>query len=91
MKAKGYNLSVDTKLDIDLGSLTLKGGLWPRISSVPTALISPITILSKFLIDINIYGELLNPEWEIGLSKKLKEEAASLISEPLKDDSQQKE
>lgn len=90
MKAKGYNLSVDTKLDIDLGSLTLKGDLWPRISSVPTALISPITILSKFLIDINIYGELLNPEWEIGLSKKLKEEAASLIPEPIKDNSQQK-
>lgn len=84
MKAKGYNLNVETQLDIDLNNLTLKGDLWPRISSVPTVLISPITILSKFLIDINIYGDLLDPQWEIGLSKKLKGEDASLTPEPQK-------
>ena len=84
MKAKGYNLNVNTQLDIDLDKLTVKGDLWPKISSVPTILISPITILSKFLIDINIYGDLLDPQWEFGLSKKLKSDDASLSPEPQK-------
>ena len=80
MKAKGYNLNVGVQLDIDLENLTLKGDLWPKISSVPTAILSPITILSKFLIDINIYGDLLNPQWKFGLSKKLKGEEPSMSS-----------
>lgn len=84
MKAKGYNLNVDTQLDIDLDKLTVKGDLWPKISSVPTVLISPITILSKFLIDINIHGELADPQWEFGLSKKFKSDESSLSPEPQK-------
>lgn len=84
MKAKGYNLNVDTQLDIDLDKLTVKGDLWPRISSVPTLLISPITILSNFLIDINIYGDLADPQWEFGLSKKFKSDESSLSPEPQK-------
>lgn len=86
MKAKGYNLDVDVQLDIDLNKLTLEGDLWPRISSVPTLIISPITILSSFLIDINIYGDLVSPKWEFGLSKKLKGAASSITSEPQKDE-----
>lgn len=83
MSARGYNLDVRTQLDIDLDKLTLTGDLWPRISSVPTVLISPITILSKFLIDINLYGDLINPQWEIGLSKKLRNDKPSLNSTPV--------
>lgn len=86
MKAKGYNLNIDTQLDIDLNKLTVKGDLWPKISSVPTVLISPITILSKFLIDINIYGELADPQWEFGLSQKFKSDENSLIPEPQKNE-----
>ena len=82
MRAKGYNLDVGVQLDINLDGLTLTGDLWPRISSVPTMLISPITILSDFLIDINLYGDLLSPQWEFGLSKKLKREDSSLSPEP---------
>ena len=82
MKAKGYNLDVGVQLDIDLDKLTLTGDLWPRISSVPTVLISPITILSDFLIDINLYGDLVSPQWEFGLSKKLKSDDSSLSPEP---------
>lgn len=82
MKAKGYNLNVGIDLDIDLNTLTLRGDMWPKISSVPTALISPITILSDFLIDINLSGDLLSPNWEFGLSKKLKGETPSLTPEP---------
>ncbi len=82
MKARGYNLDVDMQLDINLDKLTLDGDLWPRISSVPTLLISPITILSDFLIDINVYGDLISPKWKFGLSKKLKGAADSVSSEP---------
>lgn len=82
MKAKGYNLNVGINLDIDLNTLTLHGDMWPKISSVPTVLISPITILSDFLIDINLNGDLLKPNWEFGLSKKMKGETPSLTPEP---------
>ena len=82
MKARGYNLDVDMQLDINLDKLTLDGDLWPRISSVPTLLISPITILSDFLIDIDVYGDLISPKWKFGLSKKLKGAADSVSSEP---------
>ena len=82
MKARGYNLDVDVKLDLNLNDLTFKGDLWPRISSVPTLLISPVTILSKFLIDINLYGDILDPKWKIGLSKKLQKDDPSLSPEP---------
>lgn len=91
MKAKGYNLNVGVDLNIDLEKLTLTGDLWPKISSVPTLIISPITILSDFLIDINVYGDLLSPQWEFGLSKKLKGDAASVTSEPQKEESLQAE
>ncbi len=84
MKARGYNLDVDVKLDLNLNDLTFKGELWPRISSVPTVLISPVTILSKFLIDINLYGDILDPKWKFGLSKKLQKDEPSLSSEPQK-------
>jgi|GEM_PF-1540556 len=85
MKAKGYNLNVGVQLDIDLDKLTLTGDLWPKISSVPTVLISPVTILSDFLIDINLYGDLISPQWEFGLSKKLKATDNSLSPEPQKE------
>ncbi len=71
MKAKGYNLDVNLQLDLDLNDLTLKGNLWPKISSVPTAIISPVTVLSDFLIDINLYGDVLNPQWKFSLSEDL--------------------
>lgn len=84
MKAKGYNLDVKVEMDIDLDKLTLTGDLWPTISSVPTILISPITFLSDFLIDVNLYGDLVSPQWEFGLSKKLKREENSLTPAPQK-------
>ena len=84
MNAKGYNLDVATQLDIDLDKLTMKGNLWPQISSVPTILASPLTILSKFFIDINIYGDIMNPKWKFGLSQKLKKEKSTPSSAPRK-------
>lgn len=65
MKAEGYNLNIGAELDIDLHNLTLKGDMWPKISSLPTLITSPITVLSDFLIDIKVYGEALSPQWKV--------------------------
>ncbi len=76
MKALGYNLNVGMQLEIDLEELTLEGDLWPKISSVPTLILSPITFLSDFMIDIQVFGPLDDIDWKFGLNRKRKEEAA---------------
>lgn len=72
MKAAGYNLDVDMNLRLNLDTLELRGNLWPRISSVPTLLIAPITFLSDFLIDIVIYGNIEDIRWKFTLDKIMK-------------------
>ncbi len=86
MKAMGYNLNVGVQLEIDLETLTLNGDLWPKISSVPTVILSPITFLSEFMIDIRIFGELDDIQWSFGLNQKKKEEESecSVTSKPAK-------
>lgn len=71
MKALGYNLNVAMKMDLNLDDLSLRGNLWPKISSVPTIILSPITFLSDFVIDINVYGKIDDIQWEFGLDPKL--------------------
>ena len=72
MKADGYNLDVDMNLRLNLDTLELRGNLWPRISSVPTLLIAPITFLSDFLIDIVIYGNIEDIKWKFTLDRIMK-------------------
>lgn len=72
MKATGYNLEVDMNLRLNLDTLNIRGNLWPRISSVPTLLIAPITFLSDFLIDITIYGNIEDIQWKFTLDKIMK-------------------
>ncbi len=83
MKALGYNLNVGVQLELDLNKLTLEGDIWPRISSVPTVILSPITFLSDFMIDIQVYGPVDDIQWRFGLNKKRKEDkdACSVTSE----------
>ncbi len=76
LKVLGYNLNVGVQLQIDLDNNTLEGDLWPKISSVPTFILSPITFLSQFTIDIHIFGKLDDVQWRIGLARKKKEESA---------------
>ena len=71
MKAVGTNLNVALNMDIDLDTLTLSGNMWPKISSVPTLIISPITFLSDFMIDIDLYGKVDEIKWRFGLDDKL--------------------
>ncbi len=74
MKALGYNLNVGLQLEIDLDKLTLNGDLWPKISSVPTVILSPITFLSEFMIDIRVFGPLDDINWEFALNRKRRDE-----------------
>lgn len=69
MHASGYNLDVDMNLRLNLDTLDLRGNLWPRISSVPTLIIAPITFLSDFLIDIVIYGNIEDIQWKFTLDR----------------------
>ncbi len=74
MKALGYNLNVALQLELDLDKLTLKGDLWPKISSVPTIILSPITFLSDFMIDIHVFGPVDDIDWKFGLNRKREED-----------------
>lgn len=69
MVASGYNLDVNIGLAINLNTLELRGNLWPQISSVPTLLLAPVTFLSDFLIDINIFGKIDDIQWKFALSR----------------------
>lgn len=69
MQASGYNLDVDMKLRLNLDTMEIRGNLWPRISSVPTIIISPITFLSDYLIDIVIFGSVDNIQWKFTLDR----------------------
>lgn len=82
LKAKGYNLNVHANLDINLDTMEIRGNLWPRISSLPTVILSPLTFLSKFMIDIIVYGTIDDIKWKFGLDKRLKDSPPSVTDEP---------
>lgn len=71
MKAKGSNLKINADLDLDLDNMTLLGNMWPRISSLPTIILSPITFLSDYIIDIKIEGPIDKLKWGFGLDRRL--------------------
>lgn len=71
MSARGYNLDVRLNIDLDLERLYLRGNLWPSISSLPTLLLAPLTFLSEYMVDINIYGPINQIKWGIGLDRRL--------------------
>jgi hypothetical protein len=69
-------------VDVDLDTTELDGKLWPRMSSLPTLLLSPETFLSDFMIDINVYGKIDKLKWKVGLDKRLQSDAPSFSSKP---------
>ncbi len=77
MKAEGYNLEIETELDINLRELTLQGDIWPQISSIPTLITAPVTLLSNFLIDIKVHGDVLSPQWKVVFMKMNEPEPAA--------------
>ncbi len=82
MKAMGYNLEVDMKLDINLDTLYIHGNLWPKVTSLPTLILSPVTFLSDFMIDIIIYGTIDELDWKFGLDRRINGDRPSATSEP---------
>ena len=84
MKALGYNLDVKMKLDVDLETTYIRGNLWPSITSLPTIILSPITFLSDFMIDILIYGKIDDLQWKFGLDRNLRDNPPSATSKPAK-------
>ena len=81
MQAKGYNLNVQLNLDINIETLDIDGNVWPRISSLPTILLAPLTFLSDFIVDIVIYGRVDDIKWRIGLAQKPQDEPPSATSD----------
>ena len=71
MKAMGANLTVNANLDLDLDTMAVQGDMWPKLSSVPSVMIAPISFLSKFVVDIKLYGTLKDLKWKFGLNDKL--------------------
>lgn len=71
LKALGYNLKVTGVLDINLNNMKIYGNMWPQVSSLPTIVLSPITFLSDFMLDIVIYGEVDDLQWEFRLDPRI--------------------
>lgn len=71
LKALGYNLKVTGKIDIDLETLDIYGNMWPQVSSLPTLVLSPITFLSDFMLDIVIFGKIDDLKWEFRLDPRI--------------------
>ena len=82
MKAMGANLSVNANLDLDLDSMAVQGDMWPKLSSVPSVMIAPVTFLSKFVVDIKLYGTLQDLKWKFGLNDKLTHAAEEQQTQP---------
>lgn len=73
-KVKGHNLNVRLNLDMGLNKLDLRGNLWPTISGVPTLLLSPLTFVSDYMIDIVLYGNISDIKWHFALDPALRKE-----------------
>ncbi len=82
LMASGSNLNVKLAAAINLDTMKIAGNLWPRISSLPTILLSPVSLLSDFMVDIVLYGQASNPQWRIALDRRLKDREPSQKSAP---------
>lgn len=82
MKAQGYNLNVRVEADVDLETLMIHGNIWPKISSLPTVILSPLTFLSDFMVDIVILGQIDDLDWHFALDRRLNNHEVSATDEP---------
>lgn len=71
-KVVGNNLNVRFNLSVGLENLDLRGNLWPTISGVPTVILSPLTFISDYMIDIVIRGTLSDIKWHFALDNALR-------------------
>ncbi len=76
MVASGSNLNVQLHAAINLDSLQMVGNLWPHISSLPSIVLSPLSFLSDFMVDIVLYGQATDPKWRISLDRRIYKNAS---------------
>ncbi len=81
MQAIGHNLNVQMNMDINLDSMVIHGNIWPKVSSLPTIILSPLTFLSDFMVDIVIHGPVDDIDWHFALDRRLRTQAPSATSE----------
>lgn len=74
-KAIGYNLKVTGLLDINIETTEIYGNMWPEVSSLPTIVLSPITFLSDFMLDIVIHGKIDDIQWSFQLDKRISDDS----------------
>lgn len=81
MRAIGHNLNVQMNMALDLDSLVLHGNIWPKVSSLPTLILSPLTFLSDFMVDIVIHGPIDDLDWHFALDRRLNNQEPSATAE----------
>lgn len=77
MRAIGHNLNVQMEMGLDLNTLVLHGNIWPKVSSLPTLILSPLTFLSDFMVDIVIHGSIDDLDWHFALDRRLHDQEPS--------------
>lgn len=70
-EAAGYNLKVTGNLDLNIDTMEIYGNMWPQVSSLPTIILSPLTFLSDFMLDIVIYGAVDDIQWSFKLDERI--------------------
>ncbi len=85
MKAKGHNLNVEMNMDINLDNMLIHANIWPKVSSLPTLILSPLTFLSDFMVDIIVHGPIDKLDWHFALDRRLKSDVPSATDEPQPD------
>ncbi|MBQ9836262.1 MAG: hypothetical protein IJO34_08125 [Akkermansia sp.] len=81
MHAIGHNLDVLMNMNINLDNMEIHGNIWPKVSSLPTIILSPLTFLSDFMVDIVIHGPVDNLDWHFALDRRLSNQKPSATSE----------
>ncbi len=81
LQASGHNLNVLMNLGLDLNTLELHGNIWPKVSSLPTIILAPLTFLSDFMVDIVIHGPIDKLDWHFALDRRLHNQEPSATHE----------
>ena len=81
LQASGHNLNVPMNMQLDLNTLELHGNIWPKVSSLPTIILAPLTFLSDFMVDIVIHGPIDKLDWHFALDRRLHDQEPSATHE----------
>lgn len=80
VKASGSNLKVKLEMALNLTDMTINATLHPSFNSLLDVASKPFTVLSKYMLDINVSGPLSNLSWNVRLNNR------EAIKKQMKDD-----